>query len=218
MRRVLIPLVIATLLSGAAPAEACDPTEAGARAARLQTHLDRERRRARRWDNAWLVTFATATVAQGSARLAEWTPLGDYDDDAEAGLEVGTVKGAVATLAHVVLRLKIVRPERTGDPCVDAEAAERAFRASARNERRSFYLNHLGSFAFNVGGMLYLGLREDAWGEAALSTGIGYPVGLLAVYTQPRGVWKAERRGGIEATIGVARRRDFTGLVLAGTF
>ena len=94
----------------------------------------------------------------------------------------------------------------------------RALAKTAANEKRSFFLNHLGSLALNVAGLLYLGLQEDEWGEGAKSIAIGYPIGMLAVYTQPRATWKARRRGTFEATVGVARRRDFTGLVLTGSF
>lgn len=219
MRRSLIPLAVVLVLAAARPAlaAACDPTEAEARTARIQAHLDREKRRGKKWDNIWLVTFATLSAVQ-VAGIATETTIGEYDDAAEAGLTVGAVKSGIGALAHVILRLKVVRPRRTGDPCTDLEEAERALRKSAKNEKRSFYLNHLGSFALNVGGLLYLGLREDEWGEGWKSIALGYPVGLIAVYTQPRGALKAHRRGTFDATVGVARRRDFTGLVIAGTF
>lgn len=218
MRTALIPLAVILFLSGVAAAAPCDPAEAEARTARIEAHLDREKRRARRWDNLWLITFATATAVQG-AGIATETTLGEYDDAAEAGLAVGAIKSGIGALAHVILRLKVVRPgPRTGDPCADLEAAERALARTAANEKRSFFLNHLGSLALNVGGLLYLGLQEDEWGEGAKSIAIGYPIGMLAVYTQPRATWKARRRGTFEATVGVARRRDFTGIVLAGSF
>jgi hypothetical protein len=222
MRRSLIPLAVLVVLSAARPAGAqpCDPAEAGARTARIQAHLDREKRRGKKWDNIWLVTFATLAAVQGTA-IATETTIGEYDEAAEAGLIAGTVKASVGALAHVILRLKVVRPKRTGDPCTDLAEAERALRKTAKNEKRSFYLNHLGSFALNVGALLWLGLQKDEWGEGAQSIALGYPVGLLAVYTQPRGALKAHRRGTfdeVSATVGVARRPDFTGLVLAGTF
>jgi hypothetical protein len=218
MRMWLIPLaVVVTLSTRPAAAQPCDPAEAEARTARIQQHLDREKRRGKKWDNIWLATFATLAAAQGVA-IATETTIGDYDEAAEAGLIVGTVKSTIGALAHVILRLKVVRPKKTGDPCTDLEEAERALRKSAKNEKRSFYLNHLGSFALNVGGLLWLGLQEDEWGEGAKSIALGYPISLIAVYTQPRGALKAHRRGTFEATVGVTRRADFTGLVLAGTF
>jgi hypothetical protein len=221
MRMWLIPLVVVLLLNaGPAAAQTCDPTEATARTARIQAHLDREKRRGKKWDNIWLATFATLAAAQGVA-IATETTIGDYDEAAEAGLVVGTVKSTIGALAHVILRLKVVRPKKTGDPCTDLDAAERALRTSAKNEKRSFYLNHLGSFALNVGGLLWLGLQEDEWGEGAKSIALGYSVALIAVYTQPRGALKAHRRGTfdeVSATVGVSRTHDFTGLVLAGTF
>ena len=219
MRRSLIPLAVSLVVAAAAPAGAqpCDATEAEARTARIEAHLEREKRRGKRWDNIWLATFTTLAAVQGVA-IATETTIGDYDEAAEAGLVVGTVKSTVGALAHVILRLKVVRPRRTGDPCADVIDAERALAKSAKNERSSFYLNHLGSFALNVGGMLWLGLQEDEWGEGVKSLAIGYPVSLIAVYTQPRGALKAHRRGTFDSTVGVARRRDFTGLVIAGTF
>jgi hypothetical protein len=212
-------MVVVLVLSAARPdgAAACDPTEAAARTARIQSHLEREKRRGKRWDNIWLVTFATLSAAQGVA-IATETTIGEYDDGAEAGLTVGAIKSGIGALAHVILRLKVVRPQLTGDPCTDLEEAERALRKTARNERRSFLLNHLGSFALNVGGLLWLGLHEDEWGEGAKSIALGYPISLIAVYTQPRGALREHRRGTFEMSAGIARHRDFTGLVLAGTF
>jgi len=223
MRRCLIPLVLVMALvmapssRAAAGAEPCDPGEAEARTARIQAHLDREKRRARRWDNAWLITFASLAAAQGALVAFEWTPLGEYDDTAEAGLQVGAIKAGVGALAHLVLRLKVVRPRRTGDPCTDLAEAERALRATAKNEKRTFFLQHLGSLAVNVAGLVYLGTVQDSWGEGAKSMA-GYPVGVLAVYTQPRGSWKASRRGDFSAQLGIVHRPDYAGLVLAGTF
>lgn len=199
----LVPLAVVICLAAPAAAEPCDPAAAAEAAAAIDAHLAREARRARRWDNAWAITFAGLAAGQGALIAAEWTPTG-FDDDIEAGLWVGVGKSVVGAASHLVLRLKVVRPERTGDACADLAAAERALRETARNERRTFWLDHLGSFALNAAGLVLLGTRYDTWEEGLKSFALGYPVGLLSVYTQPRASWHV--------------RLEPNGVVLSGTF
>jgi hypothetical protein len=204
-------------VSASDTAAPCDEALAAARAGAIRAHLDGEARRARRWDIGWAVGFGVITAGQLGLVAAEWTPLGDYDEVAEASLTVGAVKSGIGTLAHVILPLRITRaPAPTGDACADLDAAERALAATAAAERKAFWLNHGGSLALAVGGMLYLGLAEDDWGEGVTSFAIGYPVALLAVYLQPRGSWKAARDGRFERVgDGAAARPWFVDVVQA---
>lgn len=217
---------IGLVLAPALPAAAgCDPVEATARAVRIEAHLAAEARAARRWNVGWAITFAGLSAVQLGAVGVEWTPFGEFDDDTREGLYVGAAKAALASAARLAMPLRVERPARTGDPCADLAAAERALRATARRERRAFFVNHTGSVAFSLAGLLLLGLHYDTWEEGAISVALGYPVGLLSTYTMPRGSWRAVRRGDLLAggdgaswQLGVVRHRAFTGLVLGGTF
>ena len=177
MRIAAICLASLLILAAATPPAhaACD---------QLRAHLDREARRARRWDLAWALTFGTFAVAQGGMLAAEWVPGEEWSDDAAAGLKVGIAKSSIGALSHVVLRLKVERPSTD-----DCATLARAVRVTARNEKRAFWLDHVGSLLLNVGGLLYLGLVEDTWSEGWKSFALGYPIGLISTYTQPRASW-----------------------------
>ena len=150
----------------------------------VRAHLDREARRARRYDLAWAITFGGLALAQGGLRAAEYSPLEEWSDDAAASLEVGIVKSSLGMVAHLVLPLKVERP--SGDDCA---SAHRALKATAHHEKQAFWLNHIGGLLVNSGGLLYLGLVEDTWAEGLKSFALGYPLALLSVYTQPRASW-----------------------------
>ncbi len=208
--------VAAASSAGAAP---CDEAEATARTAEIRGLLERESRRTRRWNLGWGIGFGVLAVGQLGLTAADYTPIGDYDEDKEHGLYVAATKAAIASLAHVVLPLKMAWPgPATGDPCVDRDAAERALQRSGDNEKRSFYLNHLGAIAMNVGGLLVLGLGFDTWKEGWLSVALGYPVGLLHAYTQPRRVWHVARRVPPDVAITVLRNEHTWGLAIGGAF
>lgn len=219
------PLAVLVVFVGVAaaapaPASACDAEVAAARVARIDAHLAREARRSRRWNVGWTLGFAGLAGGQLGLAAAEWTPIGEFDDAKRAGLHVGAVKAAVASVGRAVLPLRVARPRLTGDPCADLDAAERALRATAAAERRGFYLNHAATVAFGVAGLLVLGLHYDTWEEGWMSVALGTPVGLLSTYTMPRASWRADRDGAFEAapamTLGVARGDGWTSLVLSG--
>lgn len=188
MRKVAPVLVLAVLLA-ARPAAAACPTES----ADTEALLTREAKRAKRWDLGWAGFFGVAALAQGGMGLAEWVPFRPFDDAARAGVWVGAGKAAIASVSHLVLRLKIPR-------CNLAEAR--------KHERTTFFLNHAGSLVLNVGGLLLLGLQYDTWKEGWMSIALGYPIGLLSIYTQPRRAWHAT----------VVRSGDYTGLAVAGSW
>jgi len=182
-----------------ASAIACAASSAHADCEHLRAHLDREARRAHRWDVAWAVTFTGLAVAQGGLILAEWVPAEEWSEDVEAGLWVGIVQSTIGAASHVVLPLRVERP--SSDDC--AELA-RAVRVTAHHERVAFWLDHAGNLALGVGGLLYLGLVEDSWSQGVKSFALGYPIGLLATYTQPRASWHLGMRlddGGAQLTL-----------------
>ncbi len=190
---------LATIWAGALVGRAygaCDAARAEGRAAAVRAHLEREARHARRWDLAWAAGSVVMAGGQLGLVAARWVPLRDYDRTQRLVLQVGAAKAAVGALGHVVLPLRLVPPGRpSGESCADLAAAERALAASARAERTAFRVNHVGGLLVNLGGWLYLGLAHDEWDEGLASFALGYPVALLAVYTQPRASWRAHREG-----------------------
>jgi hypothetical protein len=205
--RVVIAFAVALGAAWPSEAAACPP-DAAARAAEIDGILARERKRARRWDLGWAATFGTLSVAQAGLALAEWTPLGEFDEAAEASLWIGASKAAIGSLSRLVLRLKIPRGGGEADPCERLASSESALREARRNQKRTFFLNHAGSLALNVTGLVILGLRYDSWTDGIVSFGLGYPVGLLSSYTQPRYAWHVR----------VVASPDVRGVALAGSW
>ncbi len=189
----LFVLVATGALAG--DAAAC-PADAADRAAALRARLDRERGKAFRWRLGWGIGFGAATIAQGALYLTETAPFGDYDEAAEASLAAGTIKSLVGAASRVVSPVKVGHPAVTGDACADLASAQAVLAKAAKGERQSFWVNHVGGLALQAAGTLYIGLSvDDAWGDAAISFAIGYTVGTISTYMQPRGLWKEWRAG-----------------------
>jgi hypothetical protein len=225
LRASCIAALIATAVPAhAAAAEPCDPATASAEAAAIRAQLDRDARNGRRWDIAWAVTFGVAAGVQVGAIAAEFTPLGDYDDDAEANLYIGAINSGLGAVTHALLPLDVVRPpDASGDACADLATAQLALRETARHEQQTFYLDHVGGLAVNAAGALILGFGYDAWTEGITSFALGYPVALLATYTQPRGAWHRARNSSETLTrtswqLVPVRRPDYRGLSLVIQF
>jgi hypothetical protein len=193
--RALAALAVAGVLAAwPGEARAC-PADAADRAARLRARLDRERDLAARWRLGWSIGFGVASIGQGALVIAEFSPLGEYDDAAEASLVAGTVKSIVGLGSRVIAPVKVPEPKVTGDACADLAAAEAALAAAAKSEKQSFFLNHIGGLALQVAATAYIGLAaDDAWTDAAISFALGYAVGAASTYTQPRGAWHEHRR------------------------
>ena len=117
---------------------------------------------------------------------------------------VGAAKSTVGALVHAILPLRIREPAT----CDDAEAV---LRKAARDERRLFFLNHIGGLALNAAGALLL-VHVQSWREGLISFALGYPVGLIHAYTLPRGSWHAVR------AISVLPHDGGVTLTLAGVF
>jgi len=177
----------------------------------VRAHLDREAHRAHTWDVAWGLGFGAAAIGYGAMAETRWEFGIDLDDKRVAGLWVGAAKAGIASLSHLILPVRIARaPAATGDPCKDLAAANDALEESARHERTTFWLSIAGAIALNGGGLLWLGLHDDAWKEGVISAAIGVPVSALHTWTLPRGAttWQ------IDAVATPA----FTGLSISGTF
>ena len=199
--RVVLAFALAVGVAWPSEARACEE-----RAAEIDRTLASQRRKSRRWDLTWSATFGTLALAQAGLALAEWTPFGEFDEAAEASLWVGASKAAIGSLSHLILRVKIPRGGSEADPCEHLASSERALREARKAERTTFFLNHAGSLGLNVAGMLVLGLRYDSWTDGMMSFALGWPVGLLSIYTQPRGAWHAH----------IIATADVRGVALAG--
>lgn len=207
MTRALVALALVGALAATvadAIAQTCPP-DAADRATKLRKHLDGEREKAARWRLGWGIGFGVATLGQGALVIAQVSPLGEYDEAAEAAMIAGTAKAIVGLGARVITPVKVPEPKVTGDACTDLAAAELALALAARSEKQSFFLNHIGGLALQIGATLYIGLAaDDAWGDAAISFAIGYAVGVSSTYTQPRAAWHEYRRQPAERTWHVA--------------
>lgn len=213
---VLIGCMAGATRSARAETPPCDPVAAARTMAEHRGLLEDQARRSRSWNAVWGIGYFVAAAGQFAfAAKPEWAPI-DVDDDMQKGLYVGAVKSAIGSAARIVVPLRAIQPDfDVNDPCGGAAAAEAALRITARKQKTSFWLNHLGGLAVNLGGSLVLGLGYDAWGAAATSFAVGYPVGLLSTYTMPRGAWQ-ELRERHALTVTVSPMGN--GLAIAGTF
>ena len=157
---------------------ACDPHEA----AELRALLEREKRRANKWNLAWAGIFGGAAVGSFAVGLANPFP------DLRTGLFVSAGKATIGSLGRIILPLRIPVPAPNSDPCVDVQALREAVRIAAKREKGNFYLNHVAGILVNGAGALII-WKYSTGGQALLSVAIGYPVGLLSNYTAPRGGW-----------------------------
>jgi hypothetical protein len=128
--------------------------------------LAHEQQRAHRWDVTWGVLLTSAFVVQGAAALTPPLPRA-----VRVGAAIGAGKSFLGAAGHWVL------PMRLGDGC-DVEHA-------ATVERQNFWLLHIGAFVVNGAGFVAEAELTD-WQHAAVSTAVGYTVGLVQVYTMPR--------------------------------
>lgn len=151
--------------------------------ARLRREALAEAHRARTWNTAWLVGFGTASLAQ-----LGYAASGIGDDDARDVAYVGAAKAGLGALGRLVTPLRVRVPEATGDACRDRDALAGSLRAARKRERNMFYVNHAGALLVNAAGAVVLA-QHHSLGLALSSAAIGYPVGLLAVYTMPRHAW-----------------------------
>ncbi len=216
---VVVFLLASTNLSSASEC----PADAADRAAQIRARLDVERGKASRWRWGWAAGFGALSGAQFALAMTETAPFGEFDEPLEASLYAGAAKSGVGMLARIVKPVKVPRPSQSGDACADLASAERALAITARSEKISFWLNHVGGLSLQIGGSLYIGLStEDAWTDAAISFALGLTVGTISTYTQPRTIWKQERARARAAAVTwqltpmVAPRTQ--GLALTGTF
>jgi hypothetical protein len=205
-----LAVVLAVLGTAPARAETCDPAEVAA----LRDQLTREAGTADTWNLAWRITFTTAAVSSAAVGLADAFPSKQASFYATAG------KASIGALARwfMPLHVNVPAPSPSVDTCADLAVLRTELARVAKKERSLFWLGHVGAFLVNLGGSAYL-WYADKRTDALLTFAIGYPVGLLANYTMPRGAWHRYReRTWPEATISVVPRTDGWTLSVVGAF
>jgi hypothetical protein len=204
---VLRAAVILAAIAIATPAAACPETT-------IRGRLEREARRAHRWDLAWGLTFGAAAGAYWTMAATDWefgATLGHAQRD---DLWISAGKTTIAGLSHIVLPLRIEEAPARDDGCSDDAAALHALAVSAHHETITLWLSIAGGIALNGAGLLYLGVHDHDWKQGLIDAGIGTPVAILHAWTVPRGA----RREAAALQVDVAIRPGFTGVVIGGTF
>lgn len=201
--RLLITLGV-VVLARAADAEPCGDASA------LRADLQQEAIHADRWNLAWRIGFTASAVGQFAAAAS-----GAFGRDRAAVLWVGGVKSSLGAIVRWILPLQIDVPAATSDACGDRTALRAVAERVAGDERRVFWLSHLGGLAVNLGGTLLIAQRVS-WQAGLLSFAVSYPVGLLSTYTMPRASWARIR----EPTWGanIVAGPDRWSLVVGGSF
>jgi hypothetical protein len=179
----------------------------------LRAHLVTASRDAQVWNTAWAIGFGAAAAGQAGLALAETKPFGTFDTDYQEMLYVGAVKATIGMGARLVLPLRIEVPDVNADPCADVMALRDALERAGRKERRAFWLTLIGGTAVNLAGSIVLMERRD-FGVGALSFALGFPIGPLSAYTQPRASWRQWEERRSSWVVGVGPRS----LWLAGSF
>jgi hypothetical protein len=180
-------VVVMMLVVAVRPAYASEPSPScDEQAAELRDALTRESHRAEVWNSVWRWSFTGAAVA--TAAVGYWDPVHEW----QAGLYVSAGKASIGALARWILPLHIHVPPPTQDACADLAALHAEIKRIAKKEKGLFITGHIGGFLLNaVGG--YIVYHYSGLGQAALSVGVGYPIGLLSNYTMPRASWHRYR-------------------------
>ncbi|HSD87008.1 MAG TPA: hypothetical protein VLB44_05815 [Kofleriaceae bacterium] len=175
---VLVGLVLSTRSAHASdPGVSCD-----AEVAELREALGKEAHWADTWNTVWRLTFTTTAV--GTAAVGFWDPIHSW----QAGLYVSAGKSTVGALARWIMPLRIHVPPPTNDACADLQALHDEIKRIAKKEKSLFIMGHIGGIVLNgLGG--YIVYKYSSAGQAALSVGVGYPIGLISNYTMPRRSW-----------------------------
>jgi hypothetical protein len=209
-------LAITCVALGATAARA-EPADCQVEATALRARLDDDARHAQHWELAWDVVFGATTAGSLALAITHADPIGGNRADFEESMYVGAAKSGFGLLAHLVMPLRIDVPAVAGDACADRAALRAALAEAARRERKAFWLDHLGAFAVNLAGAIVLASRRS-WQVGATSAALGYPVGLLSIYTAPRASWHDWRERAPAWTVGASATTDGLSLWLAGQF
>jgi hypothetical protein len=176
----------------------------------LRAELEQEAVRADRWNLAWRIVYTAAAAGQLGVAAS-----GVADHDNTQSLWVGGAKSTLAALGRWWSPLRIDVPPPTGDACTDRAALRAAAERAAADERRAFWLSHIGGLIVGAAGTIVLA-ETASWKAGLLSFATGYPVGLLSTYTMPRVSWARVREPAWTASV-VAGGRQYA-LIVAGAF
>ncbi|MDB4958947.1 MAG: hypothetical protein JWO36_6516 [Myxococcales bacterium] len=201
-------VVLASSRAGAEPACAAESAE-------LRAHLTIAVRNADRWNLAWQIAFGGLAAGQFALALAHDNPLGPFDRDYQETLYVGGAKATLGFASRLLTPLRIALPPETSDPCADRTALRAAVQDAAHRERNLFWLTQVGTIVVNAAGAVVLGERRS-WSVGAISFALGYPVGLISLYTMPRASWHLVREA--RWTIAAVPRDGGFSIAVAGTF
>ncbi|MGE0869858.1 MAG: hypothetical protein AB7P03_14935 [Kofleriaceae bacterium] len=168
----------------------------------LRTHLVDQHRRAGQWNLAWQIVFGSSTAIQLALALTQTNPLGDYDRDTEERTYVNTAKAAIGFGFAVAAPLRVDVPALDADRCIDLAQLRAAAARAGKNQRTAFWLNHLGGLALNLSGAALLWYRRSL-PVAGVSLAESIPIGLINVYTMPRGAWHRWREQGASWAISI---------------
>jgi hypothetical protein len=180
----------ATARADVCPAPAYAPAVATvdgeARRQFLARAFDREVTDVDVWSWSWGSVYAAGAVGQGV--LLPFTS----DKGKRIDLEVGIASTAFGAVSLYGLPLQLTLPLRgarraldRGD-CVGLARAERTLLAVEKDQAfANGIAGHLGNVAVNVVFMLILGVGYHRWPSAALSVGVGIPLGEGNAFTQP---------------------------------
>lgn len=178
----------AAIAGGSARLAAID---AGERLRFVEGALEHGARRARQWAWGWAGIYS-AIATYNFARLADADEAGriDYLVGGSASL-VGVATLAIHPLGVMRDQRRLERHERAGWPAEPGVCARLAFaehlllRDAASEKLGVSALTHAGSFLFNAGLSLLLGVVFGHWSQAAITGFTGLAVGELQIATQP---------------------------------
>ena len=135
------------------------------------------------WNTAWAIGFGAASLGQLGVALS-----GETGADLRDAAAVGAAKAGLGAASRFVVPLAIAVPPQIAEACADRDALTTALADAGKRERANFWLGHLGSIAVNFAGTAIL-VERRSWRVGLESLALGYPVGLLAIYTAPRDAW-----------------------------
>jgi hypothetical protein len=173
-------MLAALVLASPLRAQECAPDEAEA----LRAHLAAQQVSAKNWNQVWRYTFTTVAVGAFAFGVANPFP------DARDNIWVTAGKSTLGALSRWLLPLRVELPPKTTDVCADIAALRASIESTAKQERRLFWLHHLGSAVVNAAGAVILAVRGNSLSEILLTTALGYAVGMVATYTMPRATWR----------------------------
>lgn len=203
MRRCAPAVAVVALAATRGPALACPDPAAQA----LAAQLDREAHAARTWDIAWGIGLGAAAAGYATLAATDWEFGATVDRGTRDLFWAGAAKAGIAALSHLVVPLRIPRVRGACPTAADAEAARAE---AARHERTAFWLGLAGGAVLLGGGLLFVGLRDHAWGAGAVDAGLSSAVGLAHMLTMPHHARRWQLAG--------VASPQFTGMVMAGQF